>query len=147
MHLVVAYDGSEPSEQALAYACTVAERTDGRVTAVYAVDPQVYDQREGGQAITDRDEASKRMVLETIEKAEGRGEETLEEARAKAPIDIDTELRYGDPKEAIPSYLDEDVEALVVGHRALGDKYERVLGSVAKGLLERSPVPVTVVRQ
>lgn len=149
MHLIVGIDGSEASDRALEHALEIATATDGRVTAVHAVDPQVYEQREGGGPITDRSDAEQRIVLETIEEAEARGEELLEVAVAAAdPEMVDTELLYGDPVQAISEYVEgaADVDGIVVGHRRLAEEYERLLGSVAKGLVERAPAPVTVVR-
>lgn len=148
MYLIVGIDGSEASDRALEHALEIATATDGRVTAVHAVDPQVYEQREGSGPITNRSDAEQRIVLETIEEAEARGEELLGEAVADVEPDVDTELLYGDPVQAISEYVEEsgDVDGIVVGHRRLAEEYERLLGSVAKGLVERAPVPVTVVR-
>lgn len=148
MNLIVGIDGSQASNRALEYAAEIATATGGSVTAVHAVDPQVYEQREGGKSITDRPEAEKRLVLETIEAAEGRGEELLEAATASIDPEIETELLYGNPVKAISEYVDQRaaVDGIVVGHRQLSAEHERLLGSVAKGLVERAPVPVTVVR-
>lgn len=148
MHLVVCVDGSQGSDRALEHAIELAEATDGRLTVVHAVDPQVYESRAGGP-ITDRSDADEHFVVEAVEDAEERGQEILDEAVDLVhEVPAESELLYGDPVEAIPEYAEtrEDVDGIVVGHRAVGDRYERVLGSVAKGLVERAPVPVTVVR-
>lgn len=149
MNLIVAVDGSEPSDRALEYAIELTDATGGTVTAVHAVDPQVYEQR-ASQPITDPEAVDQQFILEAVDDAEERGERLLEQTAESVgeEHDLDTELLYGDPVESIAEYAAnrDDVDGIVVGHRQLADSYERVLGSVAKGLVERGPVPVTVVR-
>lgn len=149
MNLIVAVDGSEPSDRALDHAVELAAATGGSITVVHAVDPQVYEQR-SDQPITDPNAADQQYILEAVEDAEKRGERLLEEATARVGIEVELESErlYGDPVEAIAEFAAQrdDVDGIVVGHRRLADHYERVLGSVAKGLVERAPVPVTVVR-
>lgn len=149
MHLVVCVDGSQGSDLALDHAVALADATDGRLTFVHAVDPQVYESP-GAGPIADRPDAAENLVVEAVADAEDRGEEILEAAAERVgEIETATELVYGDPVDAIATYVEErgDVDEIVVGHRAVGERYERVLGSVAKGLVERAPVPVTVVRE
>lgn len=148
MHLVVGIDGSEASNQALQHAADIVDQAGGEVTALAVVDPQVYEQRDGRGPITDREDALDRIVLETVEDAEQRSERYLEEAMAAVEADVTTALLYGSPVEAIVDYVSDrgDIDGIVVGHKRVDSEYERVLGSVAKGLIDRSPVPVTVVR-
>ena len=52
-----------------------------------------------------------------------------------------------DPATVVPDYAAaESFDGLFVGHRGLSERYENLVGSVAKAILERSSVPVTVVR-
>lgn len=148
MHLVVGIDGSESSEQALQHAARLVDASGGHVTAISVVDPQVYEQRTGGEPITNREEALDRIVQESIEDAEQRSETLLADAADQVEIDISTELLYGSPIDAISDYVAAhgDIDGIVVGHKRVTDRYERVIGSVAKGLIDRAPVPVTVVR-
>lgn len=149
MDLIVAIDGSEPSDRAIDHAVELAAATGGAVTLVHAVDPQVYEER-AEQPVTDRAAIDQQFVMEAIDDAEERGERLLDDAATGVGMEVSlsTELLYGDPVEAISEYADnhEAIDGIVVGHRQLADQYERVLGSVAKGLVERAPVPVTVVR-
>lgn len=148
MHLVVGIDGSEASKQALRHAAEIVEQAGGTVTALAVVDPQVYEQRDGSGPITDREDALDRIVQETVEDAEERSERYLEEVTTAVETDVETALLYGSPVEAIVDYVSDrgNIDGIVVGHKRVDSKYERVLGSVAKGLIDRSPVPVTVVR-
>jgi nucleotide-binding universal stress UspA family protein len=148
MRFLVAVDGSASSDDALAYTLDLAGRVGAAVTVVTAVEPAVVV--EGGDREVSYTEADDRIVQESYEEAEDRASEYLEEAAeraAEAGIEVETELLDGDPVEAIPAYAEEAaVDALFVGHRGLSDRVESMVGSVAKGLVERSPVPVTVVR-
>lgn len=148
MHFVVCIDGSEQSDRALAHAAALAEATDGSLTVVHAVDPGVYE-RPGEGPIASRSEADQSLVIEAIEDAEARADDLLADARNAVSVAADDALLYGDPVEAIAEFVEnrEGVDGVVVGHRTVSDRHRRVLGSVARGLIERSPVPVTVVRE
>ncbi|MFC7044717.1 universal stress protein [Halobacteriaceae archaeon GCM10025711] len=149
MHVIVAVDGSQVARDALDRALDVADGLDGAVTVVHSVDPAVYDAIEA-EPVGDRSEAERRDLVESIEDAERRGEELLRSAAAHAEergVAVETALLYGDPVATVLDYVaDHDADAVYVGHRNLPEPYERVLGSVAKGILEGASVPVTVVR-
>ncbi|MFB6305170.1 MAG: universal stress protein [Haloferacaceae archaeon] len=148
MKLLVAVDGSDPSEAALEHALTLAEAAGGSVTAVHAVDPSVYA-ADGADPGGGREERADRFVVESEDDAEERGRRLLEEALAvgaDVDVPVDAELLHGDPRDVVPELADSDgFDGIVVGHRRLPESKERVLGSVAKSLVERSTVPVTVV--
>lgn len=142
MRLLVAVDGSEQSDNALSHAVRVAEATDGSVTVVHAVDPEVQEVAEAPPTGDDR------LVVEDEEDAEARAERVIDAAVAAVGdrVPVTSELLHGDPRETIPDLAaSEGYDGIVVGHRGLSERRERVLGSVAKSLVERSEVPVTVV--
>lgn len=149
MKFIVAVDGSEEGEAALAYATDVADAVDGSITVVYAVDPDIYE--EGGsepvEGITD---AQDRLIIQSVEDAEERGLDILDDAASFAHElghSVETELLYGDPVREITDYAEDGgFDGIFIGHRGLSERVERVLGSVAKGVVERATVPVTVVR-
>jgi len=91
-----------------------------------------------------------RLIVESVGDAEARCERLLDDALERASdagLEVDTEPLYGDPVETIPDYATtKGYDGIFVGHRDLSDGHERVLGSVAKGVVERSSFPVTVVR-
>jgi nucleotide-binding universal stress UspA family protein len=149
MKFLVAVDGSRQSEQTIEYAVELATAAGASVTLVYAVDPEVYS--EGGmEPISNLSDAEQRLVIEDIEDTEHRAEDVLDEAtRIAADLgrEVDAEIIYGDPVVSIPAYAEnEGYDNLFVGHRGRSERTERVVGSVAKGIVERSDVPVTVVR-
>lgn len=139
MHILVAIDRSEESRNALTTAFDIQESADGRVTAVHAVESST---------------ARTNTAKESTEDAK-HGEEILEEAEAQASkrdLSIETELLVGDPVETITEYAEENaVDVIYAGHRGLANKGEEVpeddrgpLGSVAKGVVERTKIPVSV---
>lgn len=151
MKFVVAVDGSGESDRALDHAAEMANATDASLTVVHSVDPDVYDT--GGQdPVAGLSDAEPRLVVESVEDAEQRGERILEDATERiaetAPdVPVETDILYGDPVETVPEFATTGgYDGIFVGHRGLSEPHERVLGSVAKAIVERSSLPVTVVR-
>ncbi len=149
MHLLVAIDGSDESTAALKHAIDLADAIGGSLVAVHAVVTDVHAERQGTPVPHEEERSDERLVEESVEQAERRGESILADAVERAAdhgTELRTELLYGDPKTVIAEFAEEEgIDAIVVGHRSMPEEYERVLGSVAKSLIERSPVPVTVV--
>ena len=149
MEHLVAVDGSEPSTHALDHAIEFASRADAALRIAYAVEPRVLV--DGSDVETPTSAAvGQRIYTEDIEVAEARGEEVLVDAETRvseAGLSVVTELLYGDPVDSIAAYAEtEGVDGIVVGHRGLSSQVERMVGSVAKGLVENATVPVTVVK-
>ncbi len=149
MNTIVAFDGSDESSSALRYAADIAAAVDGEITVVNVADPYVYD--EGGtEPISTFADADERLISESLEDAEHRGLAVLERAEelaAELGHEVETELLYGEPVGEIAAYAKEQgCDAIYVGHRGRSERGELLLGSVAKGLVERATVPVTVVR-
>jgi len=148
MQFLVAFDGSDEAERALGYAVDLTAAVGGRLTVVHVVDPAVHEDG-GSEPIETLGDADGRLVIESPEVAEERGLRLLDEATELAADlgeDVATELLYGDPAEAITDFADSgEFAALFVGHRGLSAHAERLLGSVAKGVVERARLPVTVV--
>jgi nucleotide-binding universal stress UspA family protein len=153
MRFAVAIDGSAESDRALDHAVAMATAAGAALTAVHSVDPDVYDTG-GAEPPADRTGYDDRLVVESVDDAERRGERLLDDAversnerAGETGIDVDAELLYGDPVRTIPDFATaEGYDGVFVGHRGLSEAHERVLGSVAKGIVERSALPVTVVR-
>src|SRR6056297_424665 len=148
MKTLVAVDGSDESENALAYAADIVDAMGGSITVVHAVDPTAYD--EGGSEPTASLWEDQRLIVESVEDAEQRGMDITDDAAdlaAELGRDADVELLYGNPIREIANYAeDEGFDAIYVGHRGRSERAGLMLGSVAKSLVERATVPVTVVR-
>lgn len=151
MRFVVAVDGSEQSERTLDHAIDLADAMAAppSIVVVHSVDPDVYTVG-GTEPIANLADAERRLVTENIADTEDRGSDILDEAAAHADrrgVDVETGLLYGDPVEQVPEFASkEGCDGIFVGHRGHSERTERFLGSVAKGIVERSVVPVTVVR-
>lgn len=104
---------------------------------------------EGSEPITGLADADKRLFLEGIEDAEDRGLERLAKASKFAEQrgqSVETELLYGDPVTEITEYAEANqFNAIFVGHRGRSGRADLLLGSVAKAIVERAAIPVTVV--
>lgn len=149
MKFLVAIDGSGAADNALEYATDLADGLDAAVTVVHSVDPAVY-QTGGSDPISTLSDADRRLLVESVEEAEERGLDVLEDAvelAAERGRDAGSELLYGDPVATVPEYAaNEGFDAIFVGHRGRDERADVVLGSVAKQIVERATVPVTVVR-
>ncbi|WP_231182826.1 universal stress protein [Haladaptatus sp. DYF46] len=146
---LVALDGSPSSTDALNYAIDLAEDTDASITGIHVVVPtEVFT---GGDAPpTSFAEADRELLLTSVEDAETRGQDLLDDAAASAErrgTEIETGMLYGEPVERITEFAEEnDFDAIFVGHRGASERYETLFGSVAKQVTGRATLPVTVVR-
>ena len=148
MKLLVAIDGSDESNRALATAAEIATATDGSITLIHAIQPDIYDAG-GGEPVTTT-ERSDRLIIDNLDSAEEHGQSILEEAIAfanESGVDVSGELRYGRPAQTITDFAEEgDFDAIYLGHRGRSERTIAFLGSVARDVVERATVPVMVVR-
>lgn len=148
MKLLVAVDGSAESVKALEHAIELAAPGNWPITAVHAVDPEVRTAG-GVESVEARSDFEAQLIQENPEDAEKRGTALLERMEATAAehgAEIETAMLDGDPAEVVPDFAESgSFDHVVVGHRGLSEEFERVLGSVAMAIVERSTVPVTVV--
>jgi len=79
-----------------------------------------------------------------------RARAALDEAKAAADelgVEADTDITEGDVvEEILRAAIYRDADVIVVGSRGLGMVTGAVMGSVAKTLVELSPIPVLVVK-
>ncbi len=149
MKFLVAVDGSSISDETLEYATEIAGAFDGEMTVCHVVNPALYVE-EVDEPISSLSEAERRFLLSGIDDAFERGLAVLDDAvdsAANLGQEVNREILYGDPATEITDLAEsEGFDAIYVGHRGHSRRGERFLGSVAKGIVERSTVPVTVVR-
>lgn len=135
MHILVAFDRSTESDNALVNALDVIDALGGTVTAVHAAE-DADPSTEAGAG---------------VERAEAILEEAVDLAD-RHDTSIETEVLAGEPIDAISEYAEStDVDAIYVGHRGFSSDPAEFpggsrgpLGSIAKGLVEATEVPVTV---
>ncbi len=134
--VVVATDGSESVERAVAYAADVAERFDAAVHALYVLDTREVEN------------APDPLQSEFHDALETRGEAALEAVRDRSVRAVEGTVREGRPAEEIVAYAREvDADLLALGTRGRHGEHRLLLGSVAEEVVRTSPVPVLTVRR
>ncbi len=143
MRYLVATDGSTLGDEAVRHAARHAVAFDATLVIAHVLTP-------------DSELIDGTLILPGEEAAVEEGERVLESARAVAEdvvetdhtaLTVETELLTGRPADAITAFADETgVDAIHVGHRGLSEEREQVVGSVAKSVVDKATVPVTVIR-
>jgi nucleotide-binding universal stress UspA family protein len=138
--ILIAIDGSEPSEKALDFA--FERHADADLVAVSVLDPTAYVQGSADLILPDVDSWR--------EDAEAEVRSVLDAAADRAGthgLDLETEVVHGAPARSIVEYADDnDVDQIIVGSHGRDGVSRVLLGSVAETVVRRSSVPVTVVR-
>ncbi|KOX95613.1 MULTISPECIES: universal stress protein [Halorubrum] len=140
MSYLVATDGSTESDEAVRYAArqAVAFYETLEIAHVLTPDSELVD----GTIVLPGEEAAVEAGQGVLESARSIAEEAADE-----PITVETQLLTGRPADAITEYAaEEPVDAIYVGHRGLSEEREQVVGSVAKSIVDKADVPVTVIR-
>jgi nucleotide-binding universal stress UspA family protein len=138
-NIVVPVDGSAPSDAAIALASKVAADEGASITFAHAVDVAKLVALASPSSID---------PTYAIEAARTAGKEVLDQARSKASrpkVTVSTVLLDGD---VVSTLLDlakqRKADLIVVGSHGRGGIQRALLGSVAEGILRRSPIPVLV---
>ncbi len=134
--VVVATDGSESVERAVAVALDLAERFGATVRAVSVVDAGDVD-------------ASPEELRDDLRDAmTDRAREALEDVREHASGEVVTAVREGRPADEITAYAREhDADVVAMGTRGRHGENRFLIGSVAERVVRTCPVPVLTVRQ
>lgn len=135
--LVLGVDGSERGLPAVEYAFTLAAERGLRIVAVHAMElPFGYPAGRPLKPDLPRYEEAAAQVFET----------SIEPWRAKAPdVEVTTAVEYQHPAFGLPEYA-AGADLAVIGGRGHGRITGMLLGSSARNILRRMPIPVTVVR-
>lgn len=139
-NIVVAVDGSKPSNAALTVACDLAKQVGATVHVrhVLAMHPEL-----NGRHVTwlPEVEAEKRRDAGAIVRAA----ETLVKRRG---VDAEVGVLDGDPIDELLRAADElGADTIVIGNRGQSAISSLLMGSVGQGVMERSKVPVLVVHE
>lgn len=140
MRYLVATDGSDESNDAVEYAAKRAAAFDATLEIIHVVTPEteIVD----GEIIMEGRETATESGQQALDSAIALAEESVSE-----PLEIETQLLTGRPSDAVSDRAHAaNVDAIFVGHRGLSAKREAVVGSVAKSIVDKANVPVTVVR-
>jgi len=135
-HVLVPFDGTPHAETALSFAAT--EWPDASLTLLYVVDPVTagFTQR----ALPGSSETWYENARETAR-------EQFASARDRVDRPVETRIDVGSPARVVVDVASEDpFDHVVIGSHGREGVSRILLGSVAEGVVRRSPVPVTVVR-
>ena len=143
MRYLTATDGSTVGDDAVRYAARNALAFDATLVIVHVLTPE--------SELVDGT-----LVMPGEEAALAEGERVLTGAEAVVAavadeqgddVDVETELLTGRPADAITRFATEtDADAIFVGHRGLSAEREEVVGSVAKSVVDKATIPVTITR-
>jgi nucleotide-binding universal stress UspA family protein len=138
MHILLAYDGSDPARRALSLATDQFDPE--RLTVLYAFDPG-----EAGYGAPDpfgSDRELESIAREHADEVLSTVEEAVDDS-----IDLRTVHEVGHPARTTVEYAQtHDVDHVVVGSHGRDGVSRLLLGSVAEKVVRRSPAPVTVAR-
>ncbi|HXY17702.1 MAG TPA: universal stress protein [Gaiellaceae bacterium] len=135
--ILVAIDGSESSEHALATALELAGLTRATVLALAVEGPLPAYAATIGEVEEVRREKDA-FFSELVERVQARA--------AGAGVALETDVRPGHAAELIVQYADEKgVDLIVLGHRGHFLR-DRMLGSTADRVAEHAGCPVMIVR-
>lgn len=142
MKYLVATDGSDVSDRAIEHATIEATAWGAPLEIVHVLTPD--SKLVDGNLVIPGSEAAVDHGTRLLAEAE-RLAETAADKRG-ASIDTSTELLAGQPADAITTHAEESgFDAIYVGHHGESDTGMNRVGSVAKSVLDKTAVPVTVV--
>ncbi|HWQ16893.1 MAG TPA: universal stress protein [Sulfolobales archaeon] len=131
--VVIGYDGSDHSKRALRIAIDLAKKYGSEVLVVTVIDVSTVP----------GDPNAIRIVSDTANQAVAEASEIL----SREGIPHRTFVRQGDPSAEIVRVAEENkADLVVVGSRGLSTLKRIILGSVSQGVLNRSKIPVLVVK-
>jgi len=136
MKILVAVDNTRASKATAREALARAEDIDAEVTFVTCIEEAASVQGD--------------MIVTDLEKAQEESYDSIKMARELAEgYDVEVSsyaIPHSDVVDALIEAIEqEEPDFVYVGHRQLDPNDERPVNSVARKLISRSPVPVTVV--
>ena len=139
--ILLAYDGSKASNQALERAIELAKVTPG--SSLHVVHAFEFPRFFIGEALAPLPASVNKdyydLAVQTTDEVRGR----LEAEGLNATV----ELLQGSPAEVILEYAKQNgADVIVIGSRGLGGIREFVLGSVSHNVVQSARIPVLVVK-
>lgn len=134
--VLVAVDGSAPSEKALEYALEDAKRLDSHLTMLRVVISLPHGEKYPKEALKEEIKNAEEYLEELKDKAEG------EKVKANTKVLIGSNAAA----EIVRFAKEEDYNEIVVGSRGKTGLETISLGSVSESVVKRAPCPVLVVR-
>ena len=149
--ILVAIDGSEPSNHALEQAIKIATKFKAKLTMLAVIQrvmiPIFPDEGFGGVPLSAAKDMAQyqdkmRLVYENV----------LKEAQAKIKedhpnLEVETILKEGRPSAIITDYAENDgVDLIVMGSRGIGGYTGWILGSTSRKVVDSCTRPILIVK-
>ena len=135
--IVVAYDGSEGSKKALAWAVDLAAQLRLGIVTVSVVKPPEFSPTidEVDEVFLEGEKHYRPLLDQAAAYCEERG------------VGVQTRILKGHPAESLVRYaFDRKADLIVMGTRGMGGFKSLIIGSVAQKVVTYSTVPVLVVK-
>ena len=135
--ILVAFDGSKHSEKGLDIAISLVKESKRSIVGLFVKPHSVDSIRYGDVFSGHQDE----IVRKTFQ--------TLREKCEENDVKFSTEIRTGDVKTTIEKMANDDhmnIDMVIIGSRGRGSVKGALLGSVSKYVLDKSNVPVLIVK-
>ncbi|HID43678.1 MAG TPA: universal stress protein [Archaeoglobaceae archaeon] len=145
MRILVATDGSEYARKGLEYAANLAIPKKGKIVLLHVVphDPRIP---QDAICFSDCEERDKKF-LEELKEA---GKKMLEEEAKRLKdtgLNVELRIELGNPSEEIVRVAKEiNADMIVMGVRGVSKWRKIFLGSVSEEVLEKTEIPVFIVR-
>ena len=135
--ILVTFDGSKHSEKGLDIAISLVKESKRSIVGLFVKPHSVDSIRYGDVFSGHQDE----IVRKTFQ--------TLREKCEENDVKFSTEIRTGDVKTTIEKMANDDhmnIDMVIIGSRGRGSVKGALLGSVSKYVLDKSNVPVLIVK-
>ena len=135
--ILVTFDGSKHSEKGLDIAISLVKESKRSIVGLFVKPHSVDSIRYGDVFSGHQDE----IVRKTFQ--------TLREKCEENDVKFSTEIRTGDVKTTIEKMANNDhmnIDMVIIGSRGRGSVKGALLGSVSKYVLDKSNVPVLIVK-
>jgi nucleotide-binding universal stress UspA family protein len=135
--ILVTFDGSKHSEKGLDIAISLVKESKRSIVGLFVKPHSVDSIRYGDVFSGHQDE----IVRKTFQ--------TLREKCEENDVKFSTEIRTGDVKTTIEKMANDDhmnIDMVIIGSRGRGSVKGTLLGSVSKYVLDKSKIPVLIVK-
>ena len=143
--ILLAYDGSAHSKEALTWAIDLSLQFGAALVAVKVMEPDV-SHRSGAMFQEGYGVTLHERFIEMRKMDEKQMADVIEAGR-KTGIEVKTEILYGNVAATILEYAEKNAaNMIVVGAKGRGALEELLMGSVTRNLVSLSRIPVLVVK-
>jgi nucleotide-binding universal stress UspA family protein len=133
-NILVPLDGSKSSFRALSMGISIASKYKSTITVIYIHDLPIMLDYAVIDPVGKRDVIYGEKILEKAKKLVGK--------KSK----FQSKILSGNTAKKILEFAGKKFDIIIMGHRGLGSSKELFLGSVSHHILQKSKIPVLVVR-